>query len=148
MPKHISSSPDFICISDFGLAIVSPPLTTASTLISPARNPDSIISLFNIGLFSDIRSLDIPYPPSGKEGDFAYVMYPKKDNGMDYELVKLSKSFPAKMWADMYWQYKWQAHVFCPREAVLEVSRAAREVIESHFKIKLNDLSQTLCHIE
>jgi hypothetical protein len=90
---------------------------------------------------------DVPCPPSGKEAEFAPVRYPKEGNPHQYELRPLSESFPARAWADMYWQNKWRAHVFCPAEVAEAVSKAAKEVIESRFGVRFNHLCQSLCHI-
>lgn len=92
--------------------------------------------------------LDIPYPPSGKEADFAPVRYPKEGAPNSCELRPLCESFPAKAWADMYWQNKWRGHVFCPPSEVSAVSKAAKAVIEEQFCVKFNHLSSSLCHIE
>jgi uncharacterized protein len=90
---------------------------------------------------------DVPCPPSGKEAEFAPVRYPKEGHPRQYELKPLSESFPARMWADMYWQNKWRAHVFCPTEVAEAISKAAKEVIEARFGVKFNHLCHSLCHI-
>ncbi len=92
--------------------------------------------------------LDLPYPPSGKEADFTFVRRPCFGSPDGYDLHKLSESFPASKWADMYWQNKWRGHVYCPREMAQAISDAAREIIQERFGVALNDLSQSLCHLD
>jgi hypothetical protein len=95
--------------------------------------------------------LDIPAPPTGKEGDFAFVRYPhdvpEESESENYKLRKLSESFPTETWANMYTEHKWKGHVFAPSDCLERVSKAAKKVLEDAFDLKFNNLAQTLCHL-
>ena len=92
--------------------------------------------------------LVVPSPPSGKEGDLAFVRYPSAESETGFELSPLSESFPVKTWADQYWQHKYRAHVFCPAECVNAVAGIAKGVLEHRLDVKLNALSHLLCHVD
>ena len=92
--------------------------------------------------------LDVPTPPSGREADLAFVRPAQGAGEQGEALFPLSQSFPARTWADMYWLHKYRVHVFSPPDCVHRVAKAAKEVIETEFNLRLNSQAHEMCHIE
>jgi len=84
--------------------------------------------------------VDIPSFPSTKETDDTFIQCPS-----GYKV--LTDFFPSQEWIKNYIYHKWKAHVFCPATCQKEISKAAKDVLQSEFKFKFNDLAQKSCHI-
>jgi len=87
--------------------------------------------------------LDVPKLPSLQSADRTFVC----QSGQ--QPIRLTKLFPMGAWAKQYGQYAWKAHVFAPSDVEIrqKIGKAARDVLEGVFSIKLNALASSLCHL-
>ena len=86
--------------------------------------------------------VDLPKPPSFKEGDDTIVREP---NG---KVFKLNKFFGVDQWAEHFDQHKWRGHVFGPEEHVQKISEAARDILNEQYDIKFSPISWEICHLD
>lgn len=137
-------------------------------VISPLtidKNKDNITRLINgendfrqdimDGLRKEIHSR-IPDPAKGTLYDIA-VDFPKLAPLNEAKLqvvlqpnnnvVSLNKLFPSQDWLQTYVDKKWKGHVFCSENVQHEVSKAAKEVLESKLDIKFNSLATELANM-
>lgn len=85
--------------------------------------------------------LDIPAVPKFGEADRTFVRTASK------ELRKVSKLFPIEYWTDMYRQYKWRGHVFCPHEYQQIIHEASLEVFKNEFDLKIKRSAGEISHV-
>jgi len=78
--------------------------------------------------------LDLPALPNSTAANDIYVAMPgSRESNAD--LLTLNELFPLETWVGQYGQNKWRGHVFCPREVVEPISRAAKTYFEEKYGV-------------
>jgi len=80
--------------------------------------------------------LDLPALPNSTAANDIYVAMPGHKKS-DADLLTLNELFPLEMWVGQYGQNKWRGHVFCPREVVEPIGRAAKSYFEEKYGVKI-----------
>lgn len=87
--------------------------------------------------------IDLPSDPSFGEADRTFVR-----TASHGELRKVSDLFPINYWSEMYRNYKWRGHVFCPVEYQQQIHEAALEVFKNQFDIKFKLSAGETSHVQ
>ena len=88
--------------------------------------------------------VDIPKEPKLTDLAVSSIQVGSQSNP---EYKHLCEFLPIDQWGAQYLLNKWRAHVFCPAEHVLQISKASKEVLSERFNMKFNKYAQSLCHI-
>lgn len=86
--------------------------------------------------------VDMPTDPSFGEADRTFV---RTSAG---SLRKVSDLFPIHYWSELYKNYKWRGHVFCPQEYQQKIHEAAIEVLKQEkYGIRFNKFAGETAHV-
>ncbi len=85
--------------------------------------------------------VDLPSDPSFGEADRTFVRTASKS------LRKVSDLFPIHYWSELFKNYKWRGHVFCPQEYQQQVHEAALQVFRDEFKLKFKKSAGEAAHV-
>jgi HD superfamily phosphohydrolase len=89
--------------------------------------------------------VDLPQLPNLKAAEDTFVL-PAEVAGV--VPVSLNDLFPTGIWAHQYGLNKWRGHVFCPPHLRKPVGRAAKEVLEEKFGIRILPEAFLWCKVD
>ncbi len=85
--------------------------------------------------------VDLPSDPSFGEADRTFVRTAGKS------LRKVSDLFPIHYWSELFKNYKWRGHVFCPQEYQQQIHEAALQVFKEQLGLKFKKSAGETSHV-
>lgn len=87
---------------------------------------------------------DVPKLPSMEEAERMWIA----TENAQKPVVTLGDFLPIREWVELYGTHKWQAHVFCPAPAREKINKAARQVLEGEFGLRVTEMATIQAHID
>jgi HD superfamily phosphohydrolase len=85
--------------------------------------------------------VDFPSDPSFGEADRTFVRTAAN------KLRPVSKIFPVHYWTEMYRNYKWRGHVFCPQQYQQKIHEAALGLFRDKFQVRFKKSAGETSHV-